>query len=132
MISTRGSSFFFFGAATENAKKMNANKLVTGNNSRISRTDNTTDKTSFNNSIIFKHKFKKERRTLSINTDFNLLSTSATSFLYSINNFGKVLRIDTVDQKKKSDNTNRKFLGKVAYTEPLSAKYSLELNYEFV
>src|SRR5205814_4758222 len=30
----------------------------------------------------------------------------------------------------KSDNTNRKFLGKVAYTEPLSAKYSLELNYE--
>ena len=100
------------------------------NNSRISRTDNTTDKTSFNNSIIFKHKFKKERRTLSINTDFNLLSTSATSFLYSINNFGKVFRIDTVDQKKNSDNTNRKFLGKVAYTEPLSAKYSLELNYE--
>ena len=39
--------------------------------------------------------------------------------------------MDTVDQKKNSDNSNRKFTGKAAYTEPLSAKYSLELNYEF-
>ncbi len=101
------------------------------NNSRVSQTDNTTDKTSFNNSILFKHKFKKDRRTLSINTDFNMLSTSSTSFLYSVNNFGKINRVDTVDQKKNSDNSNRKFLAKAAYTEPLSAKYSLELNYEF-
>ena len=100
------------------------------NNSRVSRTDNTTDKTSFNNSIIFKHKFKKDRRTLSINTDFNLLNTSATSFLYSVNNFGKINRVDTVDQKKNSDNANKKLLARAAYTEPLSAKYSLELNYE--
>ncbi len=101
------------------------------NNSRVSRTDNITDKNSFNNSVIFKHKFKKLRRTLSLNTDFNVLSSGSESFLYSVNNFGKINLVDTIDQKKNADNSNKKLLARAAYTEPLSAKYSLELNYEF-
>ncbi|MEN9569213.1 MAG: hypothetical protein RL172_444, partial [Bacteroidota bacterium] len=100
------------------------------NNTRISRTSNTTDKTTFNNSIIFKHKFKKDRRTLSVNTDFNLRNTSGNTFLFSRNTLDKIGRIDTIDQKKETENSNKKLLAKAAYTEPLSAKYSLEVNYE--
>lgn len=99
-------------------------------NSRISRTDNTTDKTSFANSVIFKHKFKKDRRTFSFNTDFNLRDVTGTSFLYSKNTFYKEGRIDTIDQKKTNATSNRKLLARGVYTEPLSKRYSLELNYE--
>ena len=118
---------------SDNSVYLNSeNKDINGllNNSRISRTDNTTDKTTFANSVIFKHKFKKDRRTFSINTDFNLRNTTGNSFLYSKNTFDKVGRIDTVDQKKTTDNTSKKLLARGVYTEPLSKRYSLELNYE--
>ncbi|HMO62671.1 MAG TPA: TonB-dependent receptor [Ferruginibacter sp.] len=100
------------------------------NNTRTSNTTNTTDKTAFSNSIIYKHKFKKDRRTFSLNSDFNLQNNTGTTFLYSLNTLDKVNRQDTIDQKKTTENSKTKWLAKAAYTEPLNAKYALELNYE--
>ncbi|MFT3679625.1 MAG: TonB-dependent receptor [Ferruginibacter sp.] len=99
-------------------------------NSRTSNTANTTDKTFFSNSIIFKHKFNKPRRTFSFNTDFNLLNTKGTTFLYSQNTFDKINVIDTIDQKKNNETSKKKLTARAVYTEPLSEKYALELNYE--
>ena len=104
------------------------------NNSSVNLTDNTTDKNSFDNTILFKHKFKKDRRTLSINTDFTSISSTNTGYLKAINNYynkGLLNRTDSIDQKKNNDNVNAKVSTMAVYTEPLSAKYSMELNYEF-
>jgi hypothetical protein len=104
------------------------------NNNSVSVADNTTDKNSFSNAILFKHKFKKDRRTLSINTDFTSLGSSNTGYLQAANNYynkGLLNRTDSIDQKKNNDNSNSKFSTMAVYTEPLSAKYALELNYEF-
>jgi hypothetical protein len=100
------------------------------NNSRTSNTANTTDKTAFTSSLLYKHKFKKDRRTFSLNTDFNLQNNTGNTFLYSLNTLDKVNRRDTIDQKKETENSKKKLLAKAVYTEPLSARYSLEVNYE--
>ena len=104
------------------------------NNNSVNLTDNTSEKNSFDNTILFKHKFKKDRRTLSINSNFTSLSSTNTGYLQAINNYynkGLLNRIDSIDQKKNNDNLNAKVSTMAVYTEPLSAKYSMELNYEF-
>lgn len=115
--------------------RQSANVSKTGlpNNNSSNVSDNNTDKTSFSNSVLYKHKFKKDRRTFSLNADFNLLSSKNTGFLNALNNYYKaavLIRTDSIDQRKTNDNQNAKLSARMVYTEPLSKKYSLELNYE--
>ncbi|MBC7889791.1 MAG: outer membrane beta-barrel protein [Ferruginibacter sp.] len=113
------------------SENTNIDGVVNNNSNNV--TDNNTDKTVFSNSILFKHKFKKDRRTFSINTDFNSLSSKNTGYLNAVNNYynaGVLNRTDSIDQKKNNDNLNKKLSARAVYTEPLSKKYSLELNYE--
>jgi Outer membrane protein beta-barrel family/Carboxypeptidase regulatory-like domain len=90
----------------------------------------TSDKESFYGSVLFKHKFKKLRRTVSLNADWNLLNTNGNNYLKSFNQDffnGTVLN---ENQLKESDKTTQKFSVKAVYTEPLSKKYSLEVSHE--
>ena len=82
--------------------------------------------------LLFKHKFKKLRRTFSFTADWNSLNTDGTNFLKSDNEIytgGIVSFSQKFDQQKEYEKDNQ-FLARVIYTEPLSKKYSLELNYE--
>lgn len=111
----------------------NTSKTGIYNNISDNLTDNTTDKNSFTNSVLFKHKFKKDRRTFSLKTDYNLLKTESEGYLKAVNQLfseGFVNRIDTIDQKKNNNTTNTNLQAKAIYTEPISKNYSLELNYE--
>lgn len=95
------------------------------------KTDN--DKLSLFGGLLYKHKFKKSRRTISLNTDWNNLSTEGTSFLKSLNqSFDKGLPTtpQNVDQQRNSDKNNSGLAVRLVYTEPLSKKYALELAYE--
>ena len=91
------------------------------------------DKQSFNVAALYKHKFKKNRRTLSINADWYSLNTDAESYLErnaesfkgGISDF-----ILDIDQLATSDKQTGRWSGKVVYTEPLSKKFSLELSHE--
>ncbi len=115
----------------KSSENLDENNLF--NNSSKTLTDNNTDKTSFTTSVLFKHKFKKERRTFSINTDFSSVNSDGIAYLNALNklyNNGVLSKIDSIDQKKNMDNTSKKIVAHAAYTEPLSKKYSLELNYE--
>ena len=92
-----------------------------------------SDKESVLASLIFKHKFKKSRRTLSLNTDWNLLNTAGTNYLRSFNQsyFNGILSsFQDINQQKENDKSTQKFTSKLLYTEPLGKKYSLELAYE--
>jgi Outer membrane protein beta-barrel family/Carboxypeptidase regulatory-like domain len=112
----------------------NRSKTGTLNNSSDQVTENSSDKFSFGTTVLYRHKFKKARRTLSINADFNLLNSDGLSFLRAknvINRGGGVLSNENIDQQKDNEAQTRKISSRVVYTEPLSKKYSLELNYEF-
>lgn len=103
------------------------------NNSRR----NTSSKATNNavaSTLLWRHKFKKLSRTLSINTDFNWSRTDNTSFLYAVNNYylqGSLAHIDTTNQQNIQNNENRSINTRIAYTEPLAKDFFLEASYSF-
>jgi Outer membrane protein beta-barrel family len=99
------------------------------NSSNTYRQTNS-DKQAFTANALFKHKFKKARRTLSVNTDWNLLNTDATNFLNSDNRDFYLGTQQKINQQKFTDKSTQKLLARAVYTEPLSKLYSLELSHE--
>ena len=92
-----------------------------------------SDKQSLTAGLVFKHKFKKARRTLSLNTDWNMLSTTGKNKLNSFNQayFGGVpTSAQAIDQLKDNNMSTQNLTTRLVYTEPLSKRYSLELDYD--
>ena len=92
--------------------------------------DNNIKKDVLSGNAIFKHKFKKNRRTLSINADWSLIDSKANNFLKSYNQdfFNNLLQ--NIDQMKDNIRSTTTASTRIVYTEPLSKDYSLELNYQ--
>lgn len=105
----------------------------TGNNVVNNRTTsaNGTNK-NINANLLFRHRFKKIGRTISLNVDQQYKATNSLGALNSLNNFyfkGNAIRQDSIDQKKVNDITNSGIYSKVAYTEPVVKNLFLELSY---
>ncbi len=101
---------------------------------RSNRTSSAVaDDQSLNASLILRKKFKKPGRTLSLNIDQRYTETNTDGFIYSLNDYydkaSVLFRTDTTDQEKKNGSLNKAVSGKLAYTEALSNKVTLELNY---
>ncbi len=100
------------------------------NSSRNSNNKGVND--AITSSLLWKHKFKKLSRTLSINADLNWNRSDNEGLLYSLNNYyrgGLIDRRDTIDQQNIRNNEGKSFSTKVAYTEPLLKDMYLELSY---
>ena len=99
-----------------------------------SRTLNTeSDKSAISGNLLFKHKFRKARRTISLSLDWNLQNTDGENFLQSNNQsylFGSPAGNQKLNQMKDYDLSTRNIAAKFIYTEPLSKEYSLELGYQ--
>src|SRR5438477_3714505 len=139
----------------ENMDSANSLKWVTkiNNNSTQSRTDyssetlnksgqfinnsmrnsnNNSDKDNISSNLLWRHKFKKISRTLSINTDLNWIQTKNNGLLYSLINYfknGVFDYRDTTDQQNIQNNESKSINSKIAYTEPLMKDVYLEFNY---
>ncbi len=101
-------------------------------NSSNSIKQTNSDKNSLYGSVIFKHKFKKARRTFSLNTDWNLLENNGNSFLKSVNQSyfnGTPSNIQNLNQLRATDKTTQNISTNIIYTEPLNKKFSLELSH---
>lgn len=114
------------------------NGITTGKNDTLKNTTSrslqtNSDKSSYYGSVLFKHKFKKARRTASINTDWNLLNNEGDSYLKSYNQSyfkGNPASTQNLNQFKQSGKTTKNISTSLVYTEPLSKKYSLELSHQ--
>lgn len=97
------------------------------------RNQREIDKQSLNVTALYKHKFKKNRRTISLNADWYILNTDAENYLTrdaeTFKSGVSDLLFET-DQLSTSDKQTTRWSGKVVYTEPLSKKFSLELSHE--
>lgn len=101
-------------------------------NNNTRNTSNEADNKGFNSSVLWRHKFKKVSRTLSVNTDINYSQSINEGKLYSLSNFynqGNLVKRDTVDQQNLRNNESKSINTKVAYTEPLSKELFMELSY---
>jgi len=124
--STQESSNYTSQALDEN------NQLV---NSSTRATSSKGDNTGLQASAIYRKKFKKKGRTLSVNFNETYTDNSSNGFLNNVSSFynssGTIFERDSTDQNK-INGTNSNVAGvKATYTEPLSKKSYLELNYSF-
>jgi Outer membrane protein beta-barrel family len=95
--------------------------------------ETNSDKSSFFGSVLFKHKFKKPRRTLSINSSWNVINTNANNLLQSTNqNYlnGIATSNLVLNQTRISDKTKQNISSNFVFTEALSKKHSLELSHQ--
>jgi hypothetical protein len=117
------------------SEESNSNQNSLANGKLISSSNRTlaidNDKTALSGNLIFKHKFKKLRRTLSLTTDWKNVNTDGTNFLKSANNFISAGTTQLIDQKTDINKSTSDVTAKLTYTEPLSKKYSLEVGYQF-
>lgn len=108
-----------------------AESLDTINNS-LRNSNNFSKNKAINSTILWKHKFKKLSRTLSINTDLSWSQADDEGFLYSLNKFydkGLLQLRDTTDQQNLRNSEAKGVTTKIAYTEPLAKDFYLEASY---
>ena len=87
------------------------------------------DKSALSGNAIFKHKFKKQRRTFSLTADWNSINTDGINFQRSQNNDFSNNFTQNIDQKTNFNTGSATLQSQVIYTEPLNKKFSLELGY---
>jgi Outer membrane protein beta-barrel family/Carboxypeptidase regulatory-like domain len=121
---------------TESEESRNA--VNTGNSGTLKNSSNrvlqtNSDKNAISGNLIFRHKFIKARRSLSVTADWNMLNTDGKNFLKSFNQAyfdGTPAGSQQLNQMKDYDMSTKTLSTKIVYTEPLGKKYSLELAYQ--
>lgn len=118
--------------STYNLQSLNSKSLLINNSSRT--TSSTIDNSALNTNLLWKHKFKKLARTLTINASYNLSNSNTDSYLFSKNDYydnGIPYRIDTTDQENKRENKSNTFATTITYTEPLAKDFFMSLTYNY-
>lgn len=118
-------NYFYSGSFTDDSAMINSNTRNSNNNA---------DNNSLASTLLWKHKFKKLSRTLSVNTDINWSESKNDGLLYSLNNYyksGVLNRRDTIDQENIRNTENKSLVSRAAYTEPLLKDFYMELSYSF-
>ena len=103
-------------------------------NNATRKSETNTDRNNVTSSLLWRHKFKKIARTLSINADLNWNRSQSDGLLYSLNNYyknGVLDDRDTTDQQNITDNINNTVSTRISYTEPLKKDFYMELTYGF-
>lgn len=101
------------------------------NNSRRNSNSNT-ENNSLKSSLLWRHKFKKVSRTLSVNMDINWNRTTSSGFLQALNNYysgGVIKDRDTLDQQNINASEAQGLAIKASYTEPLLKDMYMEFSY---
>jgi len=129
---TANSNFYHTTSNSEtDAENTGANGTLKNLSNRQLQTGN--DKSALSGDLLFRHKFKKDRRTLSVTGTWNVLNTTGTDFLKSNNESyldGNPAGIQQLDQMKNYNTATTNLSARVTYTEPLGKKYSFEGDYQ--
>ncbi|MCD4734403.1 MAG: TonB-dependent receptor family protein, partial [Bacteroidales bacterium] len=84
---------------------------------------------NFTNDLLYRHKFGKKGRTLSVRLRQDLNDNKGNSFQFSQYSSFDTFIYDTVDQSAELDKYERSFTGNLMYTEPLGDNKQLQINY---
>ena len=101
-------------------------------NSSSNLYDSKSKSYNLNNEILFRHKFRKVGRTISVNSNLGNSGNDGTSTQNSDNRyFGIVNRFDTLRQQTESKKSAWSIQNTLTYTEPVTAKSQLSFSYGF-
>ena len=99
-------------------------------NNGFSNTANKTEGYVTNNTLLYRHKFKKKSRTLSVNASMQYNNSRADGTQNSISNYfnnGTISNRDTLNQVTKLNSITQSYAATLSYTEPLTKRSLLEL-----
>jgi hypothetical protein len=106
--------------------------ILINNTSRSTSSDEEIKNIAVN--LGWRKKLKKKGRTISLLGDYNTTHRDNNTLLNADNKFyskmGVFTRQELVDQKKTTNESVSNLISKIVYTEPLSKKTFLELNYQ--
>ncbi|XVJ65569.1 MAG: outer membrane beta-barrel protein [Lacibacter sp.] len=112
-------------------------RSISEENTTINETRRTTNNKSenqdFTSELNWKKRLKKAGRTISITGNFSSNLVDGDGFLFADNSFfgknGNLVTQQNINQKKTIDEKRQTVQSSLTYTEPLSKKLMLELNY---
>jgi len=111
---------------TQGGNRLRENLVNATNNKVVSQ----NEAFNMNNEILFRHKFKKTGRTVSINSNLGQNGNKGTSTQISNNQiFGKQPRFDTLNQFTDLVKSGWSIQNNISFTEPLGKKGQLSLTY---
>lgn len=125
-------------AINSNTRSNYLGRSISEDNKIINESDRTTsnveDNNTLNNNLLWRKKFKKTGRTITINSDFNFNNREGNGFLQAKNSYfdagGALTRLDNIDQKKVNKQQVTTVNSSLSYTEPLWKNTFLVLNYK--
>ncbi|HUQ97508.1 MAG TPA: outer membrane beta-barrel protein [Chitinophagaceae bacterium] len=109
---------------------LNNNKVLINNSDQ--ERNGHTERTKWDNSLVYKQLFKKKDRQLMATLRYGLTEDLQNNLNRTTTDFYRNNAIDStdiIDQLRKFDGDSRSMGGKVTYTEPLSKKIWLVLDY---
>ena len=126
-------------AGTNDSRSNNTSQFISQENktvnSSVRNNSSSGNNASFNTSAIWRKRFKKVGRTVSISFNQRFNENNNDGFLLNESQFfnpdGALIRTQNTNQKKVNDNISNTIRTRVSYTEPLSKKSFIELNYSF-
>jgi hypothetical protein len=104
-------------------------------NDGYSSTNTHSNGYTWDNNLLWRHKFQKKGRTFSSSLSYTAGDAKSKSLLNSLTRFyepdGLLNAADTIDQVNKQNLNSHVYGAILSYTEPLSRKSLLEFNYNF-
>lgn len=101
-------------------------------NMSVNNNESNANGYNFNNELLYRHKFNKKGRTVSINLASGLTSRYRDNYLGSISDYytqTKSQSNDSIKQQGKTLSDGFNLSSNIVYTEPLGSKSQLQLNY---
>lgn len=88
---------------------------------------------NFNNTILYRHRFAKRGRSVSLNFTQGLTNNETDRRTLSYNNYlkGSAFIRDTIDQLTNVERDGKSLGANLSYTEPIGTKGQMELNYNY-
>jgi hypothetical protein len=132
-VNAFGSTGISTSSSTDNSQALSQeNKLV---NSGLRNSSSNGDNNSFNSTVLWRKKFKKKGRTISVSFNERYTGSDSKGFLNNRSDFydnaGDIFRTDTTDQNKVNVVSQNIIGAKATYTEPISKTSFLEFNYSY-
>lgn len=98
--------------------------------SRITNTNNADNAGYlFSNSILYRHRFKKRGRSLSVSINTDINNRDGNSYLYSLNEYEASGETTIIDQQSDQYTDSYTLASNIAYTEPIGKRSQLQFNY---
>lgn len=98
-------------------------------NSNAQMDRNEDEQDGLDASLLYRKKFKKERRTFTVDARFSMDNSRSSGIMQSDYNLYVLDSAYVLHQRKESRRENLQARSRLTYTEPLSEKLSLNLNY---